>query len=114
MATCPKSLIELVPYAAPHKVQCSSKEFGKAVKEVAPQDVLVVRCVLVSVKQMRSLLRTTSQKLITANVPDVESAQRSVLLRLFFNLYDLVDAIFKNAPAFLNLRRRFFLLLICL
>ena len=34
VATCPKSLIELVPYAAPHKVQCSSKEFGKAVKEV--------------------------------------------------------------------------------
>ena len=32
--TCPKSLIELVPYAAPHKVQCNSKEFGKAVKEV--------------------------------------------------------------------------------
>ena len=52
-----------------------------------------------SVKQMQSLLRTTSQKLITANVPDEESAQRSVLLRLFFNLYDLVDAIFKNAPA---------------
>ena len=84
VATCPKSLIELV------------------------------RCVLVSVKQMQSLLRTTSQKLITANVPDVESAQRSVLLRLFFNLYDLVDAKFNNAPAFLNLRRRFFLLLICL
>ena len=57
---------------------------------------------------------TVSQKLITANVPDVESAQRSVLLRLFFNLYDLVDAKFNNAPAFLNLRRRFFLLLICL
>lgn len=114
VATCPKSLIELVPYAAPHKVQCNSKEFGKAVKKYAPQDVSVVRCVLVSVKQMRSLLRTTSQKLITANVPDVESAQRSVLLRLFFNLYDLVDAKFKNAPAFLNLRRRFFLLLICL
>ena len=34
VATCPKSLIELVPYAAPHKVQCNSKEFGKAVKEV--------------------------------------------------------------------------------
>ena len=30
------------------------------------------------------------------------------------NLYDFVDAKFKNAPAFLNLRRRFFLLLICL
>nr|WP_330421494.1 RnfABCDGE type electron transport complex subunit B [Anaerobutyricum hallii] len=114
VATCPKSLIELVPYAAPHKVQCNSKEFGKAVKEVCSAGVSVVRCVLVSVKQMRSLLRTTSQKLITANVPDVESAQRSVLLRLFFNLYDLVDAKFNNAPAFLNLRRRFFLLLICL
>ena len=34
VATCPKSLIELVPYSAPHKVQCNSKEFGKAVKEV--------------------------------------------------------------------------------
>lgn len=33
VTTCPKSLIELVPYTAPHKVQCSSKEFGKAVKE---------------------------------------------------------------------------------
>ena len=96
------------------KYNAAPKNLVKQYKKYAPQDVSVVRCVLVSVKQMQSLLRTTSQKLITANVPDVESAQRSVLLRLFFNLYDLVDAIFKNAPAFLNLRRRFFLLLICL
>ena len=32
--TCPKSLIELVPYSAQHKVACNSKAFGKAVKEV--------------------------------------------------------------------------------
>ena len=32
--TCPKKLIELVPYQQKYKVQCSSKEFGKPVKEV--------------------------------------------------------------------------------
>ena len=31
---CPKDLIELVPYEAKHLVQCSSKDFGKAVKAV--------------------------------------------------------------------------------
>ena len=40
-----------------------TKEFGKAVKKYAPQDVSVVRCVLVSVKQMRSLLRTNIAKI---------------------------------------------------
>ena len=34
VATCPKSLIELVPYQQKYKVQCNSKEFGKPVKEV--------------------------------------------------------------------------------
>lgn len=34
VATCPKSLIELVPYDAKLKVNCSSKDFGKPVKEV--------------------------------------------------------------------------------
>lgn len=29
---CPKQLIEIVPYDAKHLVQCSSKDFGKAVK----------------------------------------------------------------------------------
>ena len=32
--TCPKKLIELVPYDAAVKVNCNSKAFGKAVKEV--------------------------------------------------------------------------------
>lgn len=34
IATCPKSLIELVPYHSGIKVNCSSKGFGKPVKEV--------------------------------------------------------------------------------
>ena len=34
IATCPKSLIELVPYSAGIKVNCNSKSFGKPVKEV--------------------------------------------------------------------------------
>ena len=34
VSVCPKSLIELVPYKAEHKVACNSKAFGKAVKEV--------------------------------------------------------------------------------
>lgn len=34
VSTCPKSLIELVPYHQAYKVQCSSKDFGKPVKEV--------------------------------------------------------------------------------
>ena len=33
VATCPKALIELVPYDAKPKVHCSNKEFGKPVKE---------------------------------------------------------------------------------
>ncbi len=32
--TCPKSLIELVPYHQPYKVNCNSQGFGKEVKEV--------------------------------------------------------------------------------
>lgn len=34
VATCPKALIELIPYDAKYAVQCSSKEFGKDVKAV--------------------------------------------------------------------------------
>jgi len=34
VATCPKKLIDLVPYRQKYKVSCSSKEFGKPVKEV--------------------------------------------------------------------------------
>lgn len=34
VATCPKSLIELVPYSSGIKVNCNSKGFGKPVKEV--------------------------------------------------------------------------------
>ena len=49
------------------------------------QDVSVVRCVLVSVKQMQLLLKIILLKLITVNVPDVESVQRNVLQRLFFS-----------------------------
>ncbi len=32
VSECPKNLIELVPYEAKFKVQCSSKDFGKTVK----------------------------------------------------------------------------------
>ncbi len=34
VATCPKHLIELVPYKQPYKVNCNSNDFGKPVKEV--------------------------------------------------------------------------------
>ena len=34
VAVCPKHLIELVPYDAPHRVRCNSKEKGKEVKAV--------------------------------------------------------------------------------
>ena len=34
VATCPKSLIELIPYKAKVLVQCNSKDFGKDVKAV--------------------------------------------------------------------------------
>ena len=34
VATCPKGLIELVPYKAEHLVQCSSHDKGPAVKKV--------------------------------------------------------------------------------
>ncbi len=34
VATCPKGLIELVPYKAQHKVSCNSRDVGKTVKQV--------------------------------------------------------------------------------
>ena len=37
VATCPKALIELIPYDAKYAVQCSSKEFGKDVKAVCQE-----------------------------------------------------------------------------
>lgn len=33
VSTCPKHLIELIPYGRKYRVQCSSREFGKPVKE---------------------------------------------------------------------------------
>ena len=37
VATCPKALIELIPYDAKYAVQYSSKEFGKDVKAVCQE-----------------------------------------------------------------------------
>lgn len=42
VATCPRHLIELIPYDAKQVVKCASKDKGKDVSQYVRQDVSVV------------------------------------------------------------------------
>ena len=84
------------------------------VKRIQPHSEEAERSVLGSMLMDRDAI-VEAEDILTKE--DFYQRQYGIVFEAMVELYregKAVDAKFKNAPAFLNLRRRFFLLLICL